>query len=56
MDLEIGEVVKEKCHMISLICGKNDTNELIGTHRLQKQTYACQGGNVKESNKLGVLD
>ena len=37
--------------MISLICEifKNDTNELIKekqTHRLQKQTYDYQWGNV----------
>ena len=45
---------KDKHHTISFICGifKNDANELIykteHTHRLQKQTYGYQRGQVRE--------
>ena len=48
---EVNQKEKDKYHMISLVCEifKNDTNELIKekqTHRLQKQTYDYQWGNV----------
>ena len=41
---------------------KNDTNkptyraEQTQTHRSQRQTYGCQGGNVGGRDKLGVWD
>ena len=52
---------KDRCHVISLICGilKNNTNELIykqkQTHRHRKQTFGYQRGKAGDG-KLGVWD
>ena len=52
------EKEKDKCHVISLICGilKNNTNELIykqkQTHRHRKQTFGYQRGKAGDRKSV----
>ena len=61
---EVSQTEKDKYHMISLACGilkekvqMNLFTKQKQTHRLQKQTYGYQRGNMRAGkHKLGVWD
>ena len=59
---EVSQREKNKYHMTSLIRGiyKHKMIQMNSftkqTHRLRKQTYGCQRGNVVGRDKLGVWD